>query len=154
MTVLRSCAVHGRNFWAAYDGRSFGGRFFCPGYLRDDLFAGFDPQPYAPPVLGRPEGQHTVRLVDAGWPTLDTPMCVLERRGDLLVVRPVGMPGGPVREVPLGRVLAGSVRAAEPEPVLVMTERPGCGAAVALWCLAWIVVGLPVAACVIGWVFR
>lgn len=33
-------------------------------------------------------------------------------------------------------------------------ERSGCGAAVVLWCLAWIVVGLPVAACVIGWVFR
>jgi len=103
--ILRSCAVHGRNFWAGHNSRSFGGRFFCPGYLRDDLFRGFDPQPYAPPVLGQPEGQHTVLLIDGGWPTPDTPQCVIERLaregGDLLVVRPLGMPDAPTREVPL-----------------------------------------------------
>lgn len=103
--ALRSCAVHGLNFWLAYGSRSFGGRFFCPGYVRDDLFAGFDPRPYAPPVLGRPEGQHTVRLIDGGWPTADTAMCVLERReradGDLLVLRPLGMPDVAPCEVPL-----------------------------------------------------
>lgn len=108
MNTLRSCAVHGRNFWAAYGSPSFGGRFFCPGYLRDDLFAGFDPVPYRPAKLGEREADHTVRLIDGGWPTADTPMCVLERRpgdlegqGDVLKLRPLGMPGGPVREVPL-----------------------------------------------------
>lgn len=105
MNTLRSCAAHGRNFWMAYGSPSFGGRFFCPGYLRDDLFAGFDPRPFTPPVLGQPEGQHTVRLIEGGWPTADTPQCVLQRRvweGQVfLVLRPLGMPDAPVREVPL-----------------------------------------------------
>lgn len=108
--ALRSCAVHGRSFWMAYGARSFGGRFFCPGYLRDDLFRDFDPQPrqtpkvgepYRPPVIGEREGDHTVRLIDGGWPTPDTVLCVLERRGDLLVVRPLGMPETEPWEVPL-----------------------------------------------------
>lgn len=102
MNTLRSCSAHGRNFWLASGGRSFGGRFFCPGYVRDDLFRGFDPRPYAPPVIGAPEGQHTVRLIDGGWPTADTPMVVIERRGDLLLVlRPLGLPDLEPREVPL-----------------------------------------------------
>lgn len=103
--VLRSCAVHGRNFWLAHGSRSFGGRFFCPGYVRDDLFRDFDPRPYEPPVIGRPEGQHTVRLIEGGWPTPDTPVVVLERLvsdgRDFLVVRPLGMPDVPGRLVPL-----------------------------------------------------
>lgn len=103
--ILRSCAAHGRNFWAGHDSRSFGGRFYCPGYLRDDLFRGFNPTPYAPPVIGQPEGQHTVRLIDGGWPTPDTPQCVIQRRvwegRVFLVVRPLGMPDAPLREVAL-----------------------------------------------------
>jgi hypothetical protein len=101
VNVLRSCAVHGRNFWLGHDSRSFGGRFFCPGYLRDDLFAGFDPQPYAPPVMGQRGADHTVRLIEGGWPTPDTVMCVLERHGDLLVVRPLGLPNAEPRTVPV-----------------------------------------------------
>jgi hypothetical protein len=103
--ALRSCAVHGRSFWLAYGSRSFGGRFFCPGYLRDDLFKAFDPQPYRRPVPGEPEGDHTVRLIDGGWPTPDTPQVVLARLTrdgrDVLMVRPLGMPQTPAREVAL-----------------------------------------------------
>lgn len=95
---LRSCAAHGRNFWLGHDSRSFGGRFFCPAYLRE-LFEGFDPQPFTPPVMGQREGQHTIRLIDGGWPTPDTHYVVLERQGDLLTVRPVGMPDIPPTEV-------------------------------------------------------
>jgi hypothetical protein len=105
MNVVRSCSAHGWNFWAGYSSSSFGGRFFCPGYIRDDLFRDFDPRPYAPPVMGQREGDHTVRMIDGGWPTPDTPQCVIERRvwdGQVfLVVRPLGMPEGSLREVPL-----------------------------------------------------
>lgn len=90
--ALRSCAAHGRNFWMGYHSTSFGGRFFCPQYLRD-LFANFDPQPRPKEVqYGRPEGDHTVRLIDGGWPTPDTEYAVLAREGDLLTLRPVGFP--------------------------------------------------------------
>jgi hypothetical protein len=99
--VLRSCAAHGRNFWLAYGGRSFGGQFFCPGYVRDDLFRGFDPRPYRPLVMGEREGDHVVRLISGGWPMPNTAMCVIERRGDLLMVRPLGLPDAALREVPV-----------------------------------------------------
>jgi biotin transporter BioY len=65
-------------------------------------------------------------------------------------------------------VLAGPVRTAEPEPVLVltrnsqackvgamrMTRRRSWGAAAVLSCLAWVLIGLPVLACALGWVLR
>lgn len=95
---LRICAAHGRNFWLGHDSRSFGGRFFCPAYLRD-LFANFDPQPFTPPVIGQREGEHQVRLIDGGWPTPDTPYVVLAREGDILTVRPLGMPDHPTSEI-------------------------------------------------------
>lgn len=93
-TPLRSCAAHGHNFWLGHSSRSFGGRFFCPQYLRD-LFAHFNPQPFRSPVIGQPVGEHTVRLIDGGWPTPDTQYVVLDRRGDLLTLRPLGMPDHP-----------------------------------------------------------
>lgn len=96
---LRSCAAHGGNFWLGHDSKSFGGRFFCPQYLRD-LFASFDPQPRPKEIrYGQPEGDHTVRLIDGGWPTPDTEYVVLDRRGDLLTLRPLGMPEAPTTEV-------------------------------------------------------
>jgi hypothetical protein len=86
--VLRSCAVHGHNFWVAHSSPSFGGRYFCTGYLRDDLFCDFDPRPYRD---GEDNLDQTVRMIRGGWPTEDTPMVVLERHGGLLTVRPLGM---------------------------------------------------------------
>mgnify|MGYP001164613689 CR=1 FL=1 len=95
VAALRSCAAHGGNFWLGHDSKSFGGRFFCPQYLRD-LFANFDPQPRPKEIrYGQPEGDHTVRLIDGG----DTQYVVLDRRGDLLTLRPLGMPEAPTTEV-------------------------------------------------------
>ena len=98
---LRACAAHGQNFWMGHDSKSLGGRFFCPQYLRD-LFEHFDPQPRPKGVpYGQSEGDHTVRLIDGGWPTPDTQYVVLDRKGDLLTLRPVGMPEAPTMEVPV-----------------------------------------------------
>jgi hypothetical protein len=86
--VIRCCAVHGNNFWAAYTSRSFGGRFFCPGYLREDLFRNFNPQPYRPPVIGEPENDGVVRLIDGS----DSLFIVVARDGDTLELRKLGLP--------------------------------------------------------------
>lgn len=65
-------------------------------------------------------------------------------------------------------MLAASVRAAEPEPMLgltpnsqgckvgamTITRRRSWGAALVLACLAWALIGLPVLACALGWVLR
>ncbi|OFW65177.1 MAG: hypothetical protein A2135_08660 [Actinobacteria bacterium RBG_16_67_15] len=96
--ILRSCAVHGHNHWSGHASRSLGGRFYCPGYLRDDLFRDFDPQPYRP---GEANLDQSVRLIDGGWPTPDTSMCVLERNGDTVTIRPLGFPDAEPRTVPV-----------------------------------------------------
>ena len=97
--ILRSCAVHGHNHWSGHTSKSFGGRFYCPGYLRDDLLATFDPQPYRE---GEANLDLSVRLIDGGYPTPDTPLVVLKRNGDELLVRPLGMPEVEPRTVTIG----------------------------------------------------
>lgn len=98
---LRTCAAHGHNFWLGYDSKRFGGRFFCPQYVRD-MFEHFDPQPRPKGVLyGQSEGDHTVRLIEGGWPTPDTAYVVLDRKGDILTLRPLGMPEAYTLEVPV-----------------------------------------------------
>lgn len=85
-TPLRLCAV-GQGQWLGHNSPSFGSRFFCPKHLRE-LFEGFDPQPFRE---GGTNSDQTVRMIDGGFPTPDTPYVVLERQGDWLKLRQLGM---------------------------------------------------------------
>lgn len=113
-TRLRICAVHGEYIRLGPDPKPFGIWFYCPQYVRD-MFENFNPQPRPRGVrwpkevcLRRgvrygqsEEGDHTVRLIEGGWPTPDAPYEVLARKGDILTLRPLAFPEAPTVEVPV-----------------------------------------------------